>query len=173
MIGTFCTTLCTWRYCVLPSMTSGINTTPVNSFNIIFIEYINGSDGYTSIHCILNACKMLQELKTSAIFYTLSTWNMIKPDILTLILYSICNSGGSIILILFLSYLVKYWRQGHRSIHLFKGNDTRNTPIVLDCCNNQRVFWENHKKRILIYCLEKRKQSIKCITSFLNSLPNI
>ena len=40
-------------------------------------------------------------------------------------LYSICDSRGSNFDII---YLVKYWRQGHKSTHFLEENDTRNTP---------------------------------------------
>ncbi len=54
------------------------------------------------------------------------------------LLYSICDSRSS--------------------IHFLKGNDTRNTPIVLTyCCNNQE-FLRKSQKQILIYCLKERKQ---------------
>ena len=61
----------------------------------------------------------------------------------------------------FWSYLVKYWRQGHKSIdlHFLKGNGTRNTPVITDCCNNKE-FLRKSQKRILIYCLKKCEQSI-------------
>ncbi len=58
----------------------------------------------------------------------------------------------------FLSYLVKYWKQSHKSIHFLKGNDTRNTPIATDCCNYQESLRKS-QKQILIYCLEKCEQS--------------
>ena len=75
------------------------------------------------------------------------------------VLYCICDSRGSNFEI-FLSYLIKYWWQGRKSIHFLTGNDTRNTHIVTDCCNNQEFFRES-QKRILIYCLEKLEQSIE------------
>ncbi len=44
-------------------------------------------------------------------------------------------------------------------MHILNGNDTRNTPIVTYFSNNEK-FLRRSQKRILIYCLEKRKQSI-------------
>ncbi len=63
--------------------------------------------------------------------------------------------GAVILIILFLSYLVDYWKQNHKSIHFLKGNDATNTPIVTDCCNNQEFLRKSQKKK-LIYCLEKQ-----------------
>ena len=39
-------------------------------------------------------------------------------------------------------------------------NEVTQTPIVTDCCNNQE-FLRNSQKRILIYYLEKREQSVE------------
>ncbi len=50
------------------------------------------------------------------------------------------------ILILFLSYLVESWSQIHKSIHFLKENDTRNTSILTDCCNNQEFLRKSQKK---------------------------
>ena len=55
----------------------------------------------------------------------------------------------------FLSYFVKYWKQGHKSIHFLRGNNMKNTLIVTDCVNNEE-FLRKSQKKILICYLEKR-----------------
>ncbi len=63
-----------------------------------------------------------------------------------------------ILILFFLSYLVKYWRQGHKS-NIFLRRWHKECSNWTDFRNNQE-FLRKSQKRILIYCLEKRDQSI-------------